>query len=93
MHFFFSPAPKSKRCWWLVLEPTRTDLCLSDPGYGTDLTVRSDPVELAAVYMGDMPLSAARSIDIQGPQHLVRGFTRWFGLSPFIGLERPGRAA
>jgi DNA-binding HxlR family transcriptional regulator len=91
--FRFAPAPQAKRCWWLVLEPDGADFCLSDPGYGTDLTVRSDPVELAAVYMGDMPLAAAHTISLQGPQHLVRGFSRWFGLSPFIGLERPGRAA
>jgi len=68
-------------------------VCLTDPGYGTDLTVSCDPLELAAVYMGDITMSAARTLTLEGPQHLVRGFSRWFGLSPFIGLERPGRAA
>jgi hypothetical protein len=32
----------------LVLETVGVDLCLTDPGYGADLTVRSDPVVLAA---------------------------------------------
>ena len=56
--------------------------------------MRSDPVELASIYMGDVDLAAAlrrRTIALEGPEHLVRGFSRWFGLSPFVGLERPLR--
>jgi DNA-binding HxlR family transcriptional regulator len=93
VHFAFTAAPKPKRCWWLVLEPPSSDLCLTDPGYGTDLTVRSDPVELASVYMGDVALSSAlrrRTITLEGPSHLVRGFPRWFGLSPWVGLRQAG---
>jgi DNA-binding HxlR family transcriptional regulator len=95
VHFRFTATPKAKRCWWLVLEPPATDLCLTDPGYGTDLTVRSDPVILASVYMGDIPLAAAlrqRTIALDGPSHLVRGFPEWFGLSSLIGI-RPARTA
>ena len=93
MHFRFTAAPKAKRCWWLVLEPPATDLCLTDPGYGTDLTVRSDPVVLASVYMGDIasgrrPCGAA-TITLEGPSHLVRGFPEWFGLSSLIGIRQP----
>jgi DNA-binding HxlR family transcriptional regulator len=92
VHFRFRSCPQPKRCWWLVLTPAATpDLCLTDPGYGIDLTVRSDPVELARVYMGDVPLAGAlqrRAITLEGPRHLVRGFPRWFRLSPLIGLER-----
>jgi hypothetical protein len=93
VHFAFTAAPKPKRCWWLVLEPPSSDLCLTDPGYGTDLTVRSDPVELASVYMGDVALSSAlrrRTITLEGPSHLVRGFPRWFGLGPWVGLRQAG---
>jgi hypothetical protein len=32
----------------LVLATVGVDLCLTDPGYGADLAVRSDPVVLAA---------------------------------------------
>jgi DNA-binding HxlR family transcriptional regulator len=95
VHFRFTAVPKAKRCWWLVLEPPATDLCLTDPGYGTDLTVRSDPVALASVYMGDIALATAlrrRAIVLEGPSHLVRGFPQWFGLSSLVGLERPRRA-
>jgi DNA-binding HxlR family transcriptional regulator len=95
VHFRFAPAPKPNRCWWLVLEPPSVDLCITDPGYGTDLTVRSDPVALASVYMGDVTLASAlrrRTVTLEGPSHLVRGFPGWFGLSPLAGMERP-RAA
>jgi DNA-binding HxlR family transcriptional regulator len=91
VHFRFAPCPKPKRCWWLVLEPPTVDLCVTDPGYGTDLTVRSDPVVLTSVYMGDVTLSSAlraRTVTLEGPSHLVRSFPRWFGLSPYIGLRR-----
>jgi DNA-binding HxlR family transcriptional regulator len=96
VHFRFAPCPKPKRCWWLVLQPPAVDLCLTDPGYGNDLTVRSDPVELASVYMGDIPLSSAlrrRTVTLEGPSHHVQAFPRWFGLSSLAGMERPRRAA
>jgi hypothetical protein len=32
------------------------------------------------------------TVRLDGPEHLVRGFPAWFGLSPFAGMERP-RAA
>jgi hypothetical protein len=84
VHFRFTAVPKAKRCWWLVLEPPAADLCLSDPGYGVDLIVRSDPVALASVYVGDRTLATAlraRDVELVGPQHLVRDFPRWFGLT------------
>jgi DNA-binding HxlR family transcriptional regulator len=92
VHFRFTKAPEPKRCWWLVLEPPHTDLCLKDPGYGTDLTVRSDPVTLAAVYMGDVTLASAlerADVVLQGPEHLARAFPRWFGLSSLVGVRHP----
>jgi DNA-binding HxlR family transcriptional regulator len=94
VHFRFAATPKPKRCWWLVLEGTGVDLFLTDPGYGIDLTVRSDPVALAAVWLGDVALGSAlqrRAVALEGPGHLVRAFPRWFGLSSLAGIRR-GRA-
>jgi hypothetical protein len=65
---------------------------LKDPGYGVDLTVRSDPVTLSAVYMGDVTLATAlerRKVVLQGPEHLARGFASWFGLSSLVGIRHP----
>jgi DNA-binding HxlR family transcriptional regulator len=95
VHFRFRTPPEPKRCWWLVLDRAAPDLCIKDPGFGVDLTVRSEPRVLASVYLGDITLGAALrrgSIRLDGPEHLVRGFPAWFGLSALAGIERP-RAA
>ena len=41
--------------------------------------------------MGDVGLAAAlsrRAIQLEGPEHLVRSFPKWFGLHPFANVER-----
>lgn len=91
VHFRFTRTPEPKRCWWLVIDSPHTDLCLKDPGFGVDLTVHSDPVTLAGVYMGDITLADAlrrRAVLLEGPQHLTSGFARWFGLSSLAGMRR-----
>jgi DNA-binding HxlR family transcriptional regulator len=95
VHFRFGAAPPKRRFWWLVLTPGEApDLCLTDPGHGVDLTVRTDPRTLARIYMGDAGIAAAlrdRTLELSGPEHLVRGFARWFGLSPLARIDRPAR--
>lgn len=88
--FRFRHAPEKKRYFWLVLP--EVDLCRTDPGFGVDLTVRTDPRTLARVWIGDVGLAGAlrrRDIELEGPEHLVRDFPKWFGLNPFASVERP----
>jgi DNA-binding HxlR family transcriptional regulator len=90
IHFAFRGAPEKLRYFWLVLP--EADLCLSDPGFGVDITVRSDPKTLTAVWMGDLGVAAAlsaQSIELEGPRTLVRSFPKWFGLHPFAAIEHP----
>jgi len=90
IHFRFRGAPEKLRNFWLVYP--EGDLCLSDPGFGVHLTVRSDPKTLTAVWMGDLDLSSAlsrRTIELEGLEHLRRSFPRWFGLHPFAAVEHP----
>jgi DNA-binding HxlR family transcriptional regulator len=91
IHFRFSGAPAKLRNFWLVFP--EADLCLTDPGFGVDLTVRSDAKVLTAVWVGDRALtSALRSgaIELEGPKQLVQSFPKWFGLHPlFANVERP----
>src|SRR6266480_1415880 len=75
IHFAFRGAPEKLRYFWLVLP--EADLCLSDPGFGVDIAVRSDPKSLTAVWMGDLDLAAALrggAIELEGPRPLVRSF-------------------
>lgn len=91
IHFRFHGAPEKLRYFWLVLP--EADLCLSDPGYGIDLTVSSDPETLTAVWVGDVDLAAAmrsHAVNLEGSRALVRSFPDWFGLHPlFAEVERP----
>jgi DNA-binding HxlR family transcriptional regulator len=91
IHFRFREAPKKLRYFWLVLP--EADLCLTDPGFGVDVTVRSDPKTLTAVWMGDLGLAAAvqsGAIEVEGHRDLVRSFPKWFGLHPlFASVEHP----
>jgi DNA-binding HxlR family transcriptional regulator len=94
VQFRFRATPRPKHCWWLVLDDAPPDLCLTDPGFGVDLAVFSEPRVLTSVYLGDVPLATALrrgTIRREGPEHLVRGFPAWFGLSPLAGMERPRR--
>lgn len=91
VYFNYRDAPKGKRSWWLVLEQREPDLCLTDPGFGVDLTVRTDAVTMAGVWMGDLNLAGAiksRRIVLEGPRHLKRAFPDWLKLSLFAGIER-----
>jgi hypothetical protein len=69
------------------------DLCLSDPGFGVDVIVRSDAKTLTAVWMGDLGLGAALgsgAIELEGPRRFVDSFPKWFGLHPlFAGVDHP----
>jgi len=90
IHFHFRGAPEKLRYFWLVLPDA--DLCLSDPGFGVDITVHSDAKTLTSVWMGDLGLAAALArggVELEGPKNLVRSFPDWFGLHPFAGVERP----
>lgn len=94
IHFRFHGAPEKKCYYWLVLP--EADVCLTDPGFGVDVTVSSDPTTLARVWMGDVGLAAAlrrRDIRLEGPEHLVRTFPTWFGLHPLAQIKRPRRSA
>lgn len=91
IHFHFRRPPEKLRYFWLVLPDA--DLCLSDPGFGVDITVRSDAKTLTAVWMGDVGLhDAVRSgaIELEGRRQLMRSFPKWFGLHPLSSsVERP----
>ena len=91
IHFHFVRAPEKLRYFWLVLP--EADQCLSDPGFGVDVTVRSDAKTLTAVWMGDRGVGAALSsgaIELEGPSRLVRSFPKWFCLHPLsASVEHP----
>ena len=91
IHFRFRGPSVKVRYFWLVLPDA--DLCLTDPGFGVDVTVNCDAKSLTAVWMGDLEIrDAVRSgrIELEGQRQLVRSFPKWFGLHPlFARVEHP----
>ena len=74
-----------------------------DPGFGVDLTVRTDAVTMAGVWIGDLNLARAiesRWIVLEGPRHLRWAFPDWHHIlysywtastMPLRAAERAGR--
>ncbi len=91
VHFTFRDVAKGKRSWWLILARPEPDLCLHDPGFGVDLSVRTDVVTMAKVWVGDLGLAGAirsRWIVLEGPSQLRHAFPKWLRLSLFAAVER-----
>lgn len=95
VQFGFRAVPASHRgarSFWLILERTGVDLCLSDPGVDVDLLVRADLDAMAEVWLGETTFAAAlrsKRIELSGAAALVRAFPSWLLLSPFAGVPRP----
>jgi DNA-binding HxlR family transcriptional regulator len=78
---------KRMKHWWLVVENRKIDLCLDDPGYEADISLFTDLLTLAQIYMGDLSLERAQSkgkIQLEGPSALLRGMSSWFARSRFV---------
>jgi hypothetical protein len=84
VRFDFRDEPK--RPFWVLLQRPEPEVCVKNPGLGTDLVVTTETEWLGKWQMG--PASArgamrAGLIVFQGPQRLVHSFARWGGISPF----------
>ncbi len=78
------------RLWWLVVQVGQVDVCLEDPGYEVDLTIRCNLLTLAKVFMGDLSIERAKvsgKLRLAGNPLLIRNMSRWFGLMPFSGVS------
>ena len=73
------------RPFWLVVESGEASVCLSDPGYNVDVTVRSDLSTLYQVWLGRLPVKAAVKegrLSFDGDRALTRRMPTVFCLSP-----------
>ncbi len=80
---------------WLVASRREVDVCLKDPGFGTDLVVAADLGAFTRVWLGDLSFEQAvrsRDIRLDGPRELVRAFPGWLLLSHFASVARPRQA-
>ena len=79
VQFDFLLQPKAY--FWLVLTTTDVTLCLTDPGYETNVFVTADLGALYQVWWGRTTFAQAlrdRGIVIEGATDLVRALPGWF---------------
>ena len=76
------------RRFWILVEDRVPSVCLSDPGYGVDVTIASDVRTLYRVWLGQLPLSAGlrHGLSIEGQRAVVRRVPDVLQLSPMAPL-------
>jgi DNA-binding HxlR family transcriptional regulator len=94
-HFNFNGIPASyrgARKFWLMLERSGIELCISDPGFEVDIYVDADAAAMSNVWLGDLSFAEAvrtKKIRLSGMPGLIRQFPSWLLLSHFAAVPRP----
>ena len=74
--------------YWIVVEH-EASLCLADPGFQIDVTLRTDRAALYQTYLGHESLADAKrtgTIKVEGPRSSVQAFFRAFRQSPVASI-------
>ena len=83
------------RMAWLVLERSGVDVCMKDPGFEVDMTVRADVGALARVWAGHLAWAEAvraGGIKLEGARAVVQAFPGWLQLSHFARVLQRAHA-
>lgn len=89
----FASMPPKRRYYWVVVDGSEVDLCLTNPGFEVDVTVDADLRALTEVWMGDTLFATALAdgrITMRGQRELILRIPDWFGQHPI--LASVGRA-
>lgn len=95
LRFTFADVAGSARDWWVVIEPTGTDLCDFDPGFPVAATVEADLRALTLVWRGEWTwreATKAGRLAVLGPTTLRRAVPHWLNLSAFASSAVPAAA-
>ncbi len=77
--------------FWLVVQRPEPEVCVKPPGFDEDIVLTCETDALVRWHTGELSLGHAihsGKISIEGPQHIVREFASWGGLSPLADIER-----
>ena len=94
-YFEFRDLPNGHRGahkFWLMMERSSCDLCLTDPGHEIDVYVQADLAAMSSVWLGDLSLAAAvreKKIQLSGKAALTRHFLSWLPRSHYARVPRP----
>lgn len=92
VHFHLRGSTDRKSRFWLILDGGAADLCLTDPGYEVDVTVRGHIRTMVDYWMGltDFGEAARRGdLTLEGPRRLTAALPGWFRRSAFASVELP----
>jgi DNA-binding HxlR family transcriptional regulator len=88
VRFDLTDASRPSR-YWLLLDRTGSEVCVTHPGFDDDLVITTDARWLLRWHTGRVDLTAARragGMTFTGSRALIRQFGTWGGLSPFAGV-------
>ena len=74
--------------YWIVSED-EASLCLADPGFDVDVTLRTDRASLYQTYLGHLSLADSQRngvIELSGSTKAVRAFFEAFRQSPVAAI-------
>ena len=74
--------------YWIVVED-EASICLADPGFEVDVTLRTDRASLYRTYLGRSSLAEAQrrgDVEMSGSKQAVRAFFDAFRQSPVAGI-------
>ncbi len=90
----FADQPLKQRRFWLLLDPPGAEVCVNDPGYEPDVTIRAETRAFVDWHIGRTRWTDALddgSIVISGPGPLARSFPTWNPRSHFVAVEPVAR--
>ena len=85
---------RSPRRYWLVIDIDDVSICRHDPGFPTDVTIRSDAETLYRVYLGDLTVEQARNagrLQLTADALVLRQAPTWFAWSTFAPAVRDAK--
>jgi DNA-binding HxlR family transcriptional regulator len=90
LRFEFSGVPASRtkfRIMWLILERTGADVCMKNPGFTVDLTLRGNIRDYVEVYLGHTKWCdvAGTRLQFEGDQQIARAFAVWLRFETISG--------
>ena len=89
VEFDFS-GPRGQRVW-LLLEPSEVSVCVSPPGFDSDIVVHSDLRDFYRLWLGQIDYESAIRcglVTIEGPSALVKRLPQWLMWSPMARFVR-----
>ncbi|HZT25220.1 MAG TPA: helix-turn-helix domain-containing protein [Pseudolabrys sp.] len=91
VRFVYPELSKPRQSYWLVAAGGQVELCMVDPGFEVNLSIRASLRSMTAVWMGLSTLKQeveAGNIEIEGEKALERSMPRWFSLNPLAKEKR-----